>query len=68
MSKVKDQEFLVHCGDWNSHIGQLAEGFQGEHDGLAFGERKMEGERLLEFISYFDVVVTNSFLGKCNSP
>ena len=68
MSKVKDQEFLIHCGDWNSHIGQLAEGFQGKHVGLAFGERKMESERLLEFISSFHVAVTNSFLCKRNSP
>ena len=67
MSKVKDQEFLIPCGDWNGHIGQMAEGFEGIHGGKAYGERNMEGERLLEFASSFDLVITKSFFCKHKS-
>ena len=67
MSKVKDQEFLITCGNWNGHIGQMAEGFEGIHGGKAYGERNMEGERLLEFASSFDLVITNSFFCKRKS-
>ena len=35
MSNVKDQEFLKPCGDWNNHTGQVVDGFQGVHGGLA---------------------------------
>ena len=67
MSKVKDQEFLIPCGDWNGHIGQMAEGYEGAHGGKAYGERNIEGERLLEFASSFEFVVTNSFFCKRKS-
>ena len=40
MLKVKDQEFLIPCGDWICHTGPLAEGFQGFHSALAYGEEK----------------------------
>ena len=40
MLKVKDQEFLIPCADWICHTGPLAEGFQGFHGGLAYGEEK----------------------------
>ena len=42
MSKVKYREFLIPCGDWNGHTGQLVEGFQGFHGGLAYGEKKIK--------------------------
>ena len=67
MSKVKDQEFLIPCGDWNGHIGQMAEGYEGVHGGKAYGERNIEGEGLLEFASSSELVVTNSFFCKRKS-
>ena len=67
MSKVKDQEFLIPCGDWNGHIGQMAEGYEGVLGGKAYGERNIEGERLLEFASSFELVVTNWFFCKRKS-
>ena len=56
MSKVKDQEF-----------GQMTEGYEGVHGGKAYGERNIKGERLLEFASSFELVVTNSFFCKRKS-
>ena len=67
MSKVKNQEFLIPCGDWNGHIGQMAEGYEGVLGGKAYGERNIEGERLLEFASSFELVVTNWFFCKRKS-
>ena len=49
MTKVKNQEVLIPCEDWNDHTDQLAEGFEGVHGGL------------FEFVSSFDLVVTNLF-------
>ena len=67
MSRVKDQEFLIPRGDWNGHIGQMAEGYEGVLGGKAYRERNREGERLLEFASSFELVVTNSFFCKRKS-
>ena len=67
MSKVKDQKFLIPCGDWNGHIGQMAEGYKGVHGGKVYGERNIEGKRLFEFASSFELVVTNSFFCKRKS-
>lgn len=40
------------------------EGFEGKHGMLGFGERNIEGGRLLEFESSFDLAATNSFFDK----
>ena len=45
----------------------MAEGYEGVHGGKAYGERNIEGERLHEFASSFEVVVTNSFFSKRKS-
>ena len=42
MLKVKDQEFLIPCGDWICHTGPLAEGFQGFHGGLERAFKKFK--------------------------
>ena len=54
-------------GDWNSHIGQSADGIEGVHGELPYGEINIESETLLEFASPFYIAVTNSFLHKCKS-
>ena len=68
MPKVKYQEFLIPYGDWNGHIGHLADGyFEGVHGGLDFGERNGDHDGLLEFASSFNLVVTNSYFCKNKS-
>lgn len=54
--KNKDQEFLICCRDCKNYIGQLAKGFEGVAEGLAFGERNIEGEKLLKFASSLDLL------------
>ena len=46
LSKIKENEILLPCGDWNGHIGH--------------GLRNTEGERILELAITLDLVVTNS--------
>ena len=48
-SSISDSELIFRCDDWNGHIGLDASGFEGVHGGHAFGDRNIEGERLLEF-------------------
>ena len=37
------------CGDFNGHVGEAIDGFEGVHGGSGFGARNLEGEVLLEF-------------------
>ena len=61
MTNVKDQELLLTCGNWDGHIGQLAQCFEGIHEGVVFGERNMMGDILIKFASSFNLVVTNFY-------
>ena len=46
MSSISDLELIFPCGDWNSHIGLDASGFEGNHGSHAFGGRNIAGERV----------------------
>ena len=67
VSKQPDNEFLFPCGDWNGHIGKQADGFEGVHGGVGYGERNPEDVRLLEFAVANDMVVGSSFFNKRDS-
>ena len=60
MTKIKDQ-FLKFSGEWNGHIGQNKMGFEGVNDRLPFGERNIEGDRLFEFASSFNLITAKTF-------
>lgn len=47
-------------GYFNGHIGSNVRGY----DGFGFGVRNEEGTSLLDFASYFDLVVANSSFSK----
>ena len=64
---ISSTEALFICGDLNGHIGASASGFEGVHGGQAFGARNIEGDRILEFATACDLVVTNSFFKKRES-
>ena len=64
---ISSTEALFICGDLNGHIGASASGFEGVHGGQAFGSRNIEGDRILEFATACDLVVTNSFFKKRES-
>ena len=45
----RPNETILGFGDFNGHVGKRADGFEGVHGGNGFGERNLEGRRLLEF-------------------
>ena len=67
VSKLPDKEIVIPCGDWNGHIGRTAAGYEGVHGGFGYGDRNLEGERILEFAVANDLVVGNSFFQKRDS-
>ena len=58
---------LFPCGDFNGHIGTNAAGYDGVHGGYGFGDRNIDGERLLEFVESLDLVICNSLFKKRKS-
>src|SRR6266516_3303176 len=71
LSKIVDEigqdEFVVIVGDMNGHVGAKAEGYEGVHGEKGYGERKNEGEMLLEFADVMKLVVLNTWFTK-NEP
>ena len=49
VSKVPNSEVLIPIGDWNGHVGRVADGFEAAHGGFGYGNHSIEGERLFEF-------------------
>ena len=67
VTSIPSQEVMFICGDFNGHIGEKADGYEGIHGGHGFATRNTEGERILEFASANNLVVTNSFFVKRES-
>ena len=59
-------ETLVICGDFNNHVGKVANGYEGVHGGHGYGSRNTEGKRILEFAVAHNLVVGNTFPKKDN--
>ena len=57
-------ETLVICGDFNGHVGKVANGYEGVHGGHGYGLRNTKGERILEFVVAHDLVVANTHFHK----
>jgi len=57
---VGDAERLVIGGDMNAHVGEKADGYEGVHGGVGFGERNEEGVGLLDFACAADLTVANT--------
>jgi hypothetical protein len=57
-------ERLLVCGDLNGHVGAEADGFEGVHGGLGFGNRNLEGEMILELADALNFVVANTWFKK----
>ena len=63
-NKVSATETLVICGDFNGHVGKVANGYEGVHGGRGYGLRNTEGEGILEFAVAHDLVVGNTHFHK----
>ena len=60
VSKVPNSEVLIPIGDWNGHTGRVAGAFEAVHGGFGYGNRNIEGERLLEFAVANNLIVGNT--------
>src|SRR3989454_5910736 len=67
ISGVGDEEMVILCGDFNCHVGEHADGFEGVHGGKGFGKRNEEGEMLLEFACSRDMIIANTWFDKEDS-
>ena len=56
-------EFLILCGDWNGHVGCAGTGYREVHGGMGYGrpEPNVEGERTLEYVLTFHLLLGNMF-------
>ena len=45
-ARISASEFLIACGDWNSHVGRAGTGYREVHGGMGSGrpEPDVEGE------------------------
>ena len=64
VNKVSAAETLVICGDFNGHVGKVANGYEGVYGGHGYGLRNTEGECILKFAVAHDVVVGNTHFQK----
>ena len=64
VNEVSAAETLMIHGDFNSHVGKVANGYEGVHSGHAYGLKNTEGERILNFAIAHDLVVGNTHFHK----
>ena len=60
----RPNKIIFGFGDFNGHVGKQADGFEGVHGGSGFGERNLEGRRLLEFCDEKELCVANTWFKK----
>ena len=60
VSKVGENELVIH----DIHVGKDANGYDGIRGGFVYGVRNLEGERIIEIVSAFDMIVCNTFFKK----
>ena len=53
-------EIIISLRDFNGHVGECAEGFEGVYGGNGIGKRNAEGRRLLEFCDKRELCVANT--------
>src|SRR6185436_10207234 len=59
-----EDEKLLLLGDFNGHVGERVDGFEGVHGGRGFGDRNLEGEMALEFADSRELIIANTFFQK----
>ena len=62
--KVSAAGTLVICGNFNSHVGKVANGYENVHGGHGYGLRNTEGEHILEFPLLHDIFAGNPHFHK----
>ena len=68
-ARIQGSEFLIPCGDWNSHVDRAGTGYREVHGGIGYGrpESDVEGERTLEYTLAFNLLLGNTSFKKGDS-
>ena len=61
---IPSSEKLFIGGDRNGHVGTSSAGFEVVHGGFGYGSRNQEGEKVLDFVIAFDLMIANTFFRK----
>jgi hypothetical protein len=64
VSSVPISEKLFIGGDLNGHVCSTRVGFDGVHGGFGYGSRNQEGEGILNFVLFYDLIITNTLFRK----
>ena len=67
LTQISAFEILFVCGDFNGHIQNNTDGYEGFHGSRGFGRHNLEGERILEFAVAHNLVVSNLLFMKRKS-
>ena len=59
-------EVVFGLGDFNGHVGEEVEGFEGVHEGNGIGMRNAKERMLLEFCDKRELCVANTWFKKTN--
>ena len=57
-------EVVFGLGDFNGHVGEEIEGFEGVHGGNGIGQRNAKGRMLLKFCDERELFVANTWFKK----
>ncbi|EYC16287.1 hypothetical protein Y032_0034g2906 [Ancylostoma ceylanicum] len=60
------EDIILVAGDLNGHVGAAKNGYRC-HGGFGYGTRNDDGERILEYADYHDLVIVNTKFRKCPS-
>ena len=64
VAAVPEDEMLLLGGDFNGHVGEQSDGFEGIHGGHGYGDRNSDGIRILDFCVANQLAVLNTFYKK----
>ena len=67
VSRLPQREGVIVGGDLNGHVGAAADGYDGVHGGMGYGDRNAAGERILEFGDAVGLVICNTFFRKTSN-
>jgi hypothetical protein len=65
--RVSSSEKIFIGGDLSGHVGTVRKRFERVHESFGYGEQNQEGEKILNFIVAYDLIIANTFFRKKNS-
>ena len=64
VNNIPQNDVVIVAGDLNGHVGKTSSGYEGVHGGFGYGDRNVEGVRILEFGDAMNLVICNTMFTK----